>query len=134
MGRLTLVDDRGLMSVVHQLWQWSQVVLFGQGFVVDLDETDVQFVGFVVNVFQLLEGLDALLAFGLICGSRGSRGVLVTFTAGRISEGQCCCCSTERDFRWITLEAGVSVRSGMVIPIEKVLGQFSARDRGYGGR
>lgn len=55
------------MSVVYQLWQRSQIVLFGQVIVVDLDETDVQLVGFIVNVLQLLQRLDAFLAFGLIC-------------------------------------------------------------------
>lgn len=55
------------MAVVHQLRQCSQVVLFGEIFVVDLHEPNVQLVGFVVDVLQLLQGLDAFLALGLVC-------------------------------------------------------------------
>lgn len=33
----------------------------------NLHETNVQLVGFVVDVLQLLQGLDAFLALGLVC-------------------------------------------------------------------
>lgn len=55
------------MAVVHQLRQRSKVVLLGEIFVVNLHETNVQLVGFVVDVLQLLQGLDAFLALGLVC-------------------------------------------------------------------
>jgi hypothetical protein len=64
--QLTLIDDWRLVAVVDQSWQVSQVVLIGERLVVDLHETDSELVRLVVNVLELLQGLGALAALGLV--------------------------------------------------------------------
>lgn len=68
LGALTFVDDWCLVAVVNQSGQLSQVVLVSQLLVVNLHETDSKLIGLVVDVFELLEGLGAFTAFGLVCG------------------------------------------------------------------
>lgn len=63
---LTLVNDGSLVAVIHQFWQWPQIILFGKVFIVNLHEANVQFVRFVIDVLQLLKSLYAFLALGLI--------------------------------------------------------------------
>jgi hypothetical protein len=55
-----------LVAVIHESWQVSQVILIGQRLVVDLDKSDSELIGLVVNVFELLEGFGTLAALGLV--------------------------------------------------------------------
>jgi len=55
-------DDRSLVAVVDQGWQIAEVVLVGQGLVVNFHKPNAQLIGFVVDILQLLQGLGALAA------------------------------------------------------------------------
>lgn len=55
------------MAVVNQTWQLSQVVLIGQFLVVNLHKSNSKLICLVVDIFELLEGLGAFTALGLVC-------------------------------------------------------------------
>lgn len=62
------------MAVVDQLWQHAQIVLVGQLLIVDLNETNVQLIRLVVNIFQLLQSLLALFALGFVYSEGVNQG------------------------------------------------------------
>jgi predicted phosphodiesterase len=54
------------MPVVYQSWQISKTVLLGQFLIVDLHEADAELVCLIIDVFQLLQGFGAFLAFRFV--------------------------------------------------------------------
>lgn len=55
------------MSVVDQNRKLSEIVLLGESFVCNLDESDTQLIGLVIDVLQFLKGLCALLTVRFVC-------------------------------------------------------------------
>lgn len=56
---LTFVDDGLFASEVRERWEFGDAILFGQSFVVNLDEVHSEGVGVVVDLLQLLQHLIA---------------------------------------------------------------------------
>lgn len=63
---LTFVYNRYFVSVVYEFGEISQVVLFCEGFVVDLYEANSQLVCIIVNILEFHQHLGAFLAFWFI--------------------------------------------------------------------
>jgi hypothetical protein len=55
------------MSIVHQNGKRSEIILLGESFVCNLDESDAKLIGLVVDVLQLLESSSALFTIRLVC-------------------------------------------------------------------
>lgn len=64
--KLTLIDDWRLVTIVNESWQFTQVVLIGERFIVNLHETDAELISFVVDVFQLLQCFRAFATLRLV--------------------------------------------------------------------
>lgn len=67
LGMLTFIDDWCFVAVVDQSRQFSQVVFISQLLVMNFHETNSKLIGLVIDVFELLKGLGAFTALGLVC-------------------------------------------------------------------
>lgn len=77
----TFIDDWCLMPIVDQYRQIAQIVFIGQCLVVDLDKTDAQLIGLVVDILQFLQGLGALAALLFIWWTDGCANIRENLTA-----------------------------------------------------
>lgn len=65
----TFEDDGNAVAVINESGKSSQIIVFGESLIGDLDESDAQLVGLVVDVLQLAEDLLALLVERLVCST-----------------------------------------------------------------